>query len=253
MNKLWVVPIATFLILSLGLIGGLTGFTNTETNDQMIINSAGFNERNMGFGTSYLNLNINATFLEDIESITINGVLHKKDGSYSNVNFYGNPNNGLKNQEYLLDYTSSFMMDSEDIKNMDYLEVTVKTINKEGKGKDIKLNITSNGQVTTNQDVAGLSLQNRSKDLNSNNTKNDEKNNSESNNYGSKSKSSSYGSMTASQAKKIAQNSIKEPGASVGAPHWDSSIEMWVMKIYKDGKVIDAIGVESNGHTNRLQ
>lgn len=64
---------------------------------------------------------------------------------------------------------------------------------------------------------------------------------------------SSQGGMTASQAKQIAQNSIKEPGASVGAPHWDSSIEMWVMKIYKDGKVIDAIGVESNGHTNRLQ
>lgn len=39
----------------------------------------------MGFGTSYLNLNINTTFLEDIVSITINGILHKKDCSYSNM------------------------------------------------------------------------------------------------------------------------------------------------------------------------
>ncbi len=33
----------------------------------------------------------------------------------------------------------------------------------------------------------------------------------------------------------------------------DSSIQMWVVKVYdKNGNVVDGIGVEPNGHTNRV-
>ncbi|MBZ9570559.1 hypothetical protein KQY27_03240 [Methanobrevibacter sp. TMH8] len=187
MNKFWIVPIITFLVLSIGLFGSLLSSTNINTNEQIIINGASFQESNMGFGTSYLNLNINATFLEDIESITINGVLHKKDGTYTNINFNGKPNNGLKNNNYLLEYSSTFMMDSEDIKNMDYLELTIKTTNNKGHNKEIKVNITSNGQVTTNQDNTKLNSQNQSNILNSNSTEDNKDSNSENPSSGSNS------------------------------------------------------------------
>ncbi|WP_052332085.1 hypothetical protein [Methanobrevibacter arboriphilus] len=59
--------------------------------------------------------------------------------------------------------------------------------------------------------------------------------------------------MTASQAKQIAQSVIQEPGAYAGDAQWDSSIQMWVVKVYdKNGNVVDGIGVEPNGHTNRV-
>ncbi|BBL62002.1 endoglucanase [Methanobrevibacter arboriphilus] len=64
---------------------------------------------------------------------------------------------------------------------------------------------------------------------------------------------SSQGGMTASQAKQIAQGVIQEPGAYAGDAQWDSSIQMWVVKVYdKNGNVVDGIGVEPNGHTNRV-
>jgi len=63
----------------------------------------------------------------------------------------------------------------------------------------------------------------------------------------------SQGGMSAAQAKRIAQNAIAEPGATAGNPVWDGSIKMWVVKVYdKNGTVIDAIGVDSNGRTNRV-
>lgn len=249
MEKPWIVPIITFLVLSIGLVGGLVGTINPESNEQIIVNNASFKESNMGFGTSYLNLNINATFLEDIESITINGVLHKKDGSYTNVNFGGKPTNGLKNHDYLLEYSSLSMMDSEDIKNMDYLELTIKTTNKEGHNKEIKANITSTGQVTTNQDTTELNLQNQSDILDSNNTEDNKESNSENPISGSESSSSK---ISASQAKKIINNAVEKP-AYAGTPTWDGSINMWVAKIYdKEGTVIDMIGVDSNGHTYKV-
>ncbi|WP_297899100.1 endoglucanase [Methanobrevibacter sp.] len=76
-----------------------------------------------------------------------------------------------------------------------------------------------------------------------------------SNNGGSSSggNSQSYGGMTASEAKQIAQNAIEEPGAYAGNAQWDSSIQMWVVKVYdQDGNVVDGIGVDTNGHTNRV-
>jgi hypothetical protein len=63
----------------------------------------------------------------------------------------------------------------------------------------------------------------------------------------------SHGGMTGAQAKRIAQNAIAEPGAYDGNPVWDNSIKMWVVKVYdKNGNVIDGIGVDSNGRTNRV-
>ncbi|MBZ9570930.1 endoglucanase [Methanobrevibacter sp. TMH8] len=59
--------------------------------------------------------------------------------------------------------------------------------------------------------------------------------------------------MTSSQAQTIINNAVGEPGAYAGSAQWDSSINMWVAKIYdKDGNVVDAIGVDSNKRTNRV-
>lgn len=84
------------------------------------------------------------------------------------------------------------------------------------------------------------------------------KGSSSSNNQGSPSSggsgNSNHGGMSASEAKSIAQNAIGEPGAYAGTPYWDSSSHMWIVKVYdKSGNVIDGIGVEPNGHTNREQ
>lgn len=63
----------------------------------------------------------------------------------------------------------------------------------------------------------------------------------------------SNGRMTASQAKTIAQNAIKESGTYAGTPYWNKSMQMWVVKVHdKNGNVLDGIGVDSNGHTNRV-
>jgi hypothetical protein len=62
-----------------------------------------------------------------------------------------------------------------------------------------------------------------------------------------------HNGMNASQAKSIAQNAIAEEGAYAGNAYWDSSIEMWVVKVYnKHGKVVDGIGIDANGRTNRV-
>ena len=244
MNKLWIVPIATFLILSIGLFVGLSGFvTTTEGNEQIIVNSASLDESQMAFTNGFLSLNINATFLEDIESIKIDGVLYDKDGSRDNVDFnYCKPDNGLKNHQYLLKCQSSLIGGLKDI-NLDYLELTIKTTNKEGKSKEIKLNITSDGQVTSNQGSVNLNSGNKSDS--SNNTKSDAKPTDKSN-----SDSSSNNGMTASKAKKIAQNAIGESGAYAGTPY--KSGNNWIVKIYdKNGKFVDLIGVEPDGHTYR--
>ena len=63
--------------------------------------------------------------------------------------------------------------------------------------------------------------------------------------------SSSQNGMTASQAKQIITGAIAQEGAYAGTPQWDSSISMWVAKVYdKNGTVVDSIGVDSNGRTN---
>lgn len=163
MNKLELIPILSILIILVSTIGIFASplidnldFAGIENgaNGQIIVNSATLDESQMAFTNGFLTLDINATFLEDIESIEINGVLHDKDGSYNNVAFYGNPNNGLKNNEYLLKYQSSLIGGSKDM-NLDYLELTIKTTNKEGESKEIKLNITSNG--TNSSDIVGNS------------------------------------------------------------------------------------------------
>jgi len=59
--------------------------------------------------------------------------------------------------------------------------------------------------------------------------------------------------MTASQAKQKITAAIGVEGAYAGTPRWNSSIQMWVAKIYdKNGTVIDSIGVDANGRTNRV-
>ncbi|RBQ24571.1 hypothetical protein ALNOE001_00700 [Candidatus Methanobinarius endosymbioticus] len=64
---------------------------------------------------------------------------------------------------------------------------------------------------------------------------------------------SGTGGMSASKAENIAQNAIGVEGAYAGTPYWDRSSKMWIVKIYdKNGNVIDGIGVEANGHTNRV-
>ena len=78
-------------------------------------------------------------------------------------------------------------------------------------------------------------------------------NNRSSSSNGRSSSSSSTGSITASEAKKIVQGAIEEPGTYTGSEQWDSSMQMWVVKVYdRNGKVIDSIGVDSNRRTNRV-
>lgn len=62
-----------------------------------------------------------------------------------------------------------------------------------------------------------------------------------------------HNGMTAAQAKSIAQGAIEEDGAYAGNAYWDSSIQMWVVKVYdKNGNVVDGIGIDANGRTNKV-
>ena len=77
--------------------------------------------------------------------------------------------------------------------------------------------------------------------------------NSGSSGTGGGSNAPNHNGMTASQAKQIISSAIGEPGAYAGTPKWDSSIKMWVAKIYdKNGTVVDSIGVDADGRTNRV-
>ena len=59
--------------------------------------------------------------------------------------------------------------------------------------------------------------------------------------------------MTASQAQAKINSAVSEPGAYAGRPTWNGAINMWVAKIYsKNGTVVDSIGVDANGRTNRV-
>jgi len=59
--------------------------------------------------------------------------------------------------------------------------------------------------------------------------------------------------MTASQAQAKINSAVSEPGSYAGRPTWNGSINMWVAKIYdKNGTVVDSIGIDANGRTNRV-
>ncbi|KZX15441.1 hypothetical protein MBCUT_15290 [Methanobrevibacter cuticularis] len=64
----------------------------------------------------------------------------------------------------------------------------------------------------------------------------------------------SHNGMTSNKALEIATGAIQEPGAYPGTPTWDSSMNMWIIKIYdSDGNVIGGIGVDpSTGRTNKV-
>ena len=77
--------------------------------------------------------------------------------------------------------------------------------------------------------------------------------NAGSSNAGGGSNTQNQNGMTASQAKQIISGAIGQEGAYAGTPRWDGSIKMWVAKIYdKNGTVVDSIGVDANGRTNRV-
>lgn len=142
MNKFWLIPIITLICLLFLGIGGQTDtlFFNKEPMNITDINVTSFEKPY----TSGANLIViaNVVFNEDLEFINIEGNIHKKDGTYTPVMFSGNPSNGVANRAYTLNYTSLFSQSKEDIKNMDYLELTIKATNANGNQKEMKLNIT---------------------------------------------------------------------------------------------------------------
>lgn len=81
------------------------------------------------------------------------------DGSYKEVNFNGNPKNGVKNQLYALKYSDGGLyLSQDDLDNIKYMELTITTVSKEGVSKEINLNVSSNGQVDNNSsDIIGNS------------------------------------------------------------------------------------------------
>ncbi|MCL2686932.1 MAG: hypothetical protein FWE58_00140 [Methanobrevibacter sp.] len=58
---------------------------------------------------------------------------------------------------------------------------------------------------------------------------------------------------TVEKAKKVAEDAIEEEGCYPGTPKWDKKQQMWIVKVYDENKeVVDTIGVERNGMTNRI-
>lgn len=255
MNKLGLIPIISVVIVAILAIGGVVsqgGFFSNQ-DPAMTISNINLSSEKYPPSIASLTITADALFHEDIESISMKGKVYMSDGSYKSVNFDGNPNNGVKNQMYELKYSDGGLyLNQKDLDNMDYIELTITTVNKEGASKEINLDITSDGQIKTNQDINNLILQNQTNSSNSNDSKDDKNPNSENSNSGTDG-SNNHNGMTASQAKSIIKGSVSEQEVSVGTPHWDSSINMWVAKIYdKNGNVIDAIGVDSNKRIMRV-
>jgi len=162
MNKLWIIPIATFLILSLGLIGGLgnsmgVGFQNQDP--AMTINNISLETTvTPGPGIRYgqLTITADAIFHEDLRTISMNGTLHRVDGTYAKVDLRGKPNNGVKGQQYKLEYSSDIVSSPDFYENIEYFELTIRTVSEDGVSREITLNVSSNGQIDTNSsDVVG--------------------------------------------------------------------------------------------------
>lgn len=259
MNKLGLIPIFSVIIvgvLSLGIFADSYGLLQNQ--DPAITLSNIDVKTEQGILGGILTIQADAFFNEDLKSIEMNGTIYKKDGTYTPVNLAGNPVNGLKDQSYKLEYSNILPLTIEDLENMAYLELTIKTINNNDVAKEMTIKITNNGQKIsdTGDNQTGinflslLGLQNSTGE--STNSNYDVKISSGSGNP-SNSNSGSSSQMSASEAKQIAKNAIAEPGLSIGYYYYDNSVEAWIFDIENNnGELVDRMGVDSYGHTFRI-
>lgn len=159
MDKLGLIPILTIIIigsLSLVIFADIQGLFENQ-DSAMTISNINLTTEKYPPSIASLTITADALFHEDIESISMKGKVYMSDGSYKGVNFNGNPKNGLQNQTYQLNYSDGGLyLNQDDLENMDYIELTITTVNKEGISKEMNLNVSSNGQVDTNSsDVIG--------------------------------------------------------------------------------------------------
>lgn len=255
MNKLGLIPIFSVIIvgvLSLGIFADSYGLLQNQ--DPAITLSNIDVKTEQGILGGILTIQADAFFNEDLKSIEMNGTIYKKDGTYTPVNLAGNPVNGLKDQSYKLEYSNILPLTIEDLENMAYLELTIKTINNNDVAKEMTIKITNNGQKIsdTGDNQTGinflslLGLQNSTDESNIDST-------SSNSHSSSNSDSGSSSKMSALEAKKIAEDSISGSGLYLGNPRWDNSIQMWIVNVYdQDGNVMDGIGVDENGRIFRV-
>lgn len=161
MDKLGLIPILSIIIigsLSLVIFADIQGLFENQ-DSAMTISNINLSSEKYPPSIATLTITADAIFHEDIESISMKGKAYMSDGSYKGVNFNGNPKNGLQNQTYQLNYSDGGLyLNHYDLNNMDYIELTITTVNKEGISKEMNLNVSSGGQVDTNSsDVIGNS------------------------------------------------------------------------------------------------
>lgn len=100
MNKLLLVPILSVIFIACLSVGIFADSSEIFQNQDSAMTISNINLSSEKYPPSIATLTItaDALFHEDIESISMKGKVYLSDGSYKEVNFNGNPTNGLQNQ-----------------------------------------------------------------------------------------------------------------------------------------------------------
>lgn len=270
MNKWVLIPILSIFligILSLGIFADISGvFQNQDS--AMTISNINLSAEKYPSSIVSLTMTADALFHEDIESISMKGKVYMSDGSYKGVDFNGNPKNGVKSQMYKLKYSDGGLyLNQGDLDNIDYIELTITTVSKEGASEKITFNITSNKQIVSNNSAIDDNSQNESDifnilglfdswqssdSFNSNSNIKNSSNPSYSSGFDGSGGFESSSKISKSQARNIAQNALEESETTLRNQYCDNSMQAWVFDVYNNGKLVDKIGVDNSGNTFRV-
>lgn len=181
MNKLGLLPILSIIViasLSAGIFLDTFGIFQNQDPAMTITNINLETNTNSFTSFGHLTVTADAIFNEDLKSISMNGTLHYTDGTYRAIDLSGKPINGVKGQQYKLEYFYPLYLSPESVENIDYFELTIKTVSEDGVSKEINLNITSNGTIISeDNELDDLNSSDNNPDDNSNNSSDSKTNN----------------------------------------------------------------------------